>query len=47
MFLDKKFWFSGEPTKPEKYGYRTGSDEEAKGAKLKQTMNRLVSVVAE
>jgi len=45
--LDKKFWFSGEPTKPEKYGYRTGSDEEVKTAKLKQTKNRVVSVVAE
>ena len=44
---DKKFWFSGEPTKPEKYGYRKGSEEEARDGKLKQTMNRVVSVVAE
>ena len=44
---DKKFWFSGEPTKPEKYGYRKGSKEEARSGKLKQTMNRVVSNVAE
>ena len=45
--IDKKFWFSGEPTKPEKYGYRKGSKEEARSGKLKQTMNRVVSNVAE
>ena len=44
---DKIFWFSGETTKPEKYGYRQGSEEEARNGKLKQTMNRVVSVVAE
>ena len=44
---DKKFWFSGDPTKPEKYGYRKGSEEEARDGKLNQTMNRVVSVVAE
>ena len=44
---DKKFWFSGETTKPEKYGYRKGSKEEARSGKLKQTMNRVVSNVAE
>ena len=44
---DKKFWFSGDPTKPEKYGYRKGSEEEARDGKRKQTMNRVVSVVAE
>ena len=44
---DKKFWFSGDPTKPEKYGYRKGSEEEAKDGKLKQTMNRVVSNVTE
>ena len=43
---DKIFWFSGEPTKPEKYGYRKGSEEEARNGKLTQTMNR-VSAVAE
>ena len=29
------------------YGYRKGSEEEARNGKLKQTMNRVVSVVAE
>jgi len=47
LLLDKKLWFSGEPTKPETCGYRKGSDEEARTAKLKQTMNRVVSAVAE
>ena len=32
--IDKKFWFSGEPTKPEKYGCRKGSEEEARDGKL-------------
>jgi len=31
----------------EKYGYRKGSEEEARDGKLKQTMNRVVSAVAE
>jgi len=44
---DQKFWFSGEPTKPEKYGYRKGSEEEARDGKLTQTMNQVVSAVAE
>jgi len=47
IVVDKRSWFSGEPTKPERYGYCKGSEAEARAAKLKQTLNRVVSVVAE
>jgi len=45
--LDKKFWYSGEPTRPEKYGYRKGSEEEVTKFGLKQTRDRVMTKVVE